>query len=112
FANAMFYAHAMVWKFGMGTNGFVGDFTVIPKEQLSDALKEKLNMETQDVLKEALKEVEATLKAEWQIVERFAQELLKKEELDYDEIAAIFMQYGKPPKVQTQTALPQTPPGI
>src|SRR5581483_3199717 len=85
FANAMFYAHAMVWKFGMGSNGFVGDFTVIPKEQLSDALKEKLNMETQDVLKEALKEVEATLKAEWQIVERFAQELLKKEELDYDE---------------------------
>ena len=112
FANAMFYAHAMVWKYGMGTNGFVGDFTVIPKEQLSDALKEKLNLETQQVLKEALKEVEATLNGEWQIVERFAQELLKKDELDYDEIASIFMQYGKPPKVQTQTVLPPPQPSV
>ena len=49
-----------VW--GMGTNGFVGDYSAIPKEQLSDALKEKLNGETQKILKSAMTEVEKTLK--------------------------------------------------
>src|SRR5277367_6591677 len=42
FTNAMTIAHSMVWRYGMGENGFVGDFTKIPKEQLSDNLKEKL----------------------------------------------------------------------
>jgi cell division protease FtsH len=104
FANAMTYAHAMVWKFGMGANGFVGDFTVIPKEQISEALKEKLNLETQAILKTAMAEVEATLGAEWNIVERFVRELLDREELDYDEIAAIFLEYGKPPKIVSSPA--------
>ncbi|MBI4385985.1 MAG: AAA family ATPase [Elusimicrobia bacterium] len=106
FANAMSYAHAMVWKYGMGTNGFVGDFTVIPKEQLSENLKEQLNRETQAILKTAMGEVEATLKAEWAILERYVRELLLKDELDYDEIAAIFMSHGKPPKILPQPAPP------
>ena len=44
-------------------------------------------------------EVRGILKTDWQILERFVKELLAKEELDYDEIAAIFMEYGKPPKL-------------
>ncbi|OGR84066.1 MAG: hypothetical protein A3J74_01190 [Elusimicrobia bacterium RIFCSPHIGHO2_02_FULL_57_9] len=98
FAGAMSIAHNMVWRFGMGQNGFVGDFTQIPKEQLSDSLKQKLNEATQRLLHEALEEVDVTLKAEAHILDRFASELLKRDELDYDEIVAIFMEYGKQPK--------------
>ena len=43
-------------------------------------------------------EAEKTLRAEWHIVERFVVELLKHEELDYDEIVEIFKSYGKPPR--------------
>lgn len=98
FANAMTIAHSMVWRYGMGGHGLIGDYTQIPKEQLSDSLKEKLNSATQALLQECLEEVEQTLKAEARILERFACELLRKDELDYDEIVAIFQEYGKPPK--------------
>jgi cell division protease FtsH len=104
FAAAMGIAHDMVWKFGMSGNGFIGDFSMIPAggttrgNQLSEALKEKLNMATQDLLHKALAEVEHTLKTEEKILDRFASELLKRDELDYDEIVAIFQEYGKPPQ--------------
>lgn len=76
----------------------VGDFSMIPSEQLSDSLKEKLNAATQRILRECADEVEQTLRTENQILDRFAQELLKRDELDYDEIVQIFMEYGKSPK--------------
>jgi cell division protease FtsH len=82
----------------MGTDGLVGDFTLIPKEQLSESLKERLNAATQAILRDSLKEVEALLKEHFPILERFADELVRREELDYDEIAVIFTEYGKPPK--------------
>ena len=102
----------MVWNFGMGASSFIGDFASMPKEQISESLKDRLNTETQDLLHKAMAEVEATLKAEWHIVQRFANELLKKDELDYDEIAAIFIEYGKPPKLPAgvRPALPAEPP--
>ena len=97
-SNATSIAHSMVWKFGMGQNGFVGDYTQIPKDQLSDSLKEKLNAETQAILHRAFTEVEETLKAESAILDRFAKELIARDELDYDEIVKIFSEYGKLPK--------------
>ncbi|MFA5140339.1 MAG: AAA family ATPase [Elusimicrobiota bacterium] len=97
FKVAMSVAHAMVWGVGMGGDGIVGDFTALPEEHLSEALKQKLNAQTQLILAKAMAEVENTLRAEWNIVERFVSELLAKEELDYDEIAQIFMEYGKRP---------------
>jgi cell division protease FtsH len=97
FRNAMLSAHTMVWRVGMGINGSVGDFSVVPKEHLSESLKQQLNEETQQILRQSLTEVEATLKAEWPIVERFVSELLRRDELDYDEIAQIFKEYGKEP---------------
>ncbi|MBI4423017.1 MAG: AAA family ATPase, partial [Elusimicrobia bacterium] len=113
FASAMGIAHSMVWRFGMGSNGLVGDFTAIPKEQVSESLKDRLNAETQALLKQAMSEVEATLKAEWHIVQRFAGELVKKDELDYDEIVAIFMEYGKQPRLVgvARPGLPPSPGG-
>lgn len=94
FKGVMQIAHNMVWKYGMGRNGFIGDYTIIPEAQLSENIKEKLNNETQEILFSCVKDVEEILKKEWKIVERFANELLKKEELEYDEIEKIFKEYG------------------
>ena len=98
FSHAMSVAHSMVWHLGMGDDGFVGNFDVIPDLKISDTLKEKLNAATQRLLSEALRETESVLKAESLILDRFALELLKRDELDYDEIVEIFQEYGKPPK--------------
>lgn len=103
FKNAMAIAHSMVWSLGMGTSSFVGDYTIYGSDrfaginvfQLSESTKEKLNKETQDIMHKCLKDVEEILKKEWNIVERFVKELLAKEELEYDEIDAIFKEYGK-----------------
>ncbi len=105
FRQAMSTAHEMVWRLGMGANGFVGDYTVLleswrfrgggSSDQLSDATKEKLNNETYRILQECLQEVEGLLKREDALLERFKDELLKKDELEYDEIEAIFAENGK-----------------
>ena len=42
-----------------------------------------------------MKDVEELLASEKEILDRFVKELLEKEELDYDEIDAIFKEYGK-----------------
>ena len=97
FSRAMKRAHVMVWKLGMGDSGLLGDFTAIPKEQLSEEMKRKLNDDTNKIFKKCFKEVEELLNNERVILDRFAKELLKKEELEYDEIEAIFKEYGKAP---------------
>jgi len=105
FANIMSIAHSMVWRWGMGDSGYIGDYTQIPAggsfqekagaEQLADELKLKLNNDTSKIIKDCLKEVEDLLKSERVILDRFAKELLAKEELEYDEIEAIFKEYKK-----------------
>jgi cell division protease FtsH len=112
FAAAMRIAHDMVWRYGgCGDAGFVGDFSQIPSNQLSDTLKERLNAETQKLLHESMREVEETLKRESAVLDRFASELLKREELDYDEIVGIFQEYGKQPKpIQTTLGAATLPP--
>lgn len=95
FNNTMKIAHGMVWKVGMSEAGLVGDYSIIPPTQLSEKLKEKLNAETNKIINTCLKNVEELLEKEWQIVERFAKELLEKEELEYDEIENIFQEFGK-----------------
>ncbi|MFH1478888.1 MAG: AAA family ATPase [Candidatus Omnitrophota bacterium] len=95
FNGAMAVAHNMVWKIGMSETGYVGDYTVIPESQISESLKEKLNVETSKILTSCLKEVEDLLNKEWEVVERFVKELLEKDELEYDEIESIFKEYGK-----------------
>jgi cell division protease FtsH len=95
FRQAMTQAHNMVWRLGMGKNGYLGDYTAIPENQLSEDLKNQLNAETNQIMKECIHEVEQLLKQEDQLLDRFANELLTKEELEYDEIDSIFKEYGK-----------------
>ena len=100
FRNAMATANAMIWRLGMGTNGFLGDYSILAgtetsRDYLSDRLKHELNLETNKILQECVKDVEELLKKEEPLLDRFAKELLEKEELEYDEIDAIFAEYGK-----------------
>ncbi|MBD3427226.1 MAG: AAA family ATPase [Candidatus Omnitrophica bacterium] len=94
FQKAMGIAHSMVWNLGMGETGLIGDFTVIPKEQLSEDLRLKLNKDTQSIMKSCLKQVQDILTEKKEILDRFAKELLEREELEYDEIIAILEEYG------------------
>lgn len=93
FKNAMARAHSMVWALGMGESGHVGDFTIIPESQLSDSLVTELNTDTQKLMQKCLKEVEDLLSGEIELLDRFANELFEKEELEYDDIEAIFKEY-------------------
>jgi cell division protease FtsH len=95
FTNAMKVAHFMVWKLGMGPSGYIGDYTAIPEHELSDSIKAKLNEDTNQILKECMQDVDALLRKEKEIFERFAHELLVRQELEFDEIEAIFTEYGK-----------------
>lgn len=95
FKDAMRIAHFMVWSLGMSDAGYLGDYTAIPESQISEDLKEKLNQETNKIFQQCLKDVENLLTKEKQILERLVKELMAKEELEYDEVEAIFQEYGK-----------------
>ena len=95
FRGAMQIAHNMVWRLGMGPSGLVGDYSTIPESELSEETKNRLNRDTDSLIKQCLREVEELLAKEKVIFDRFAHELLVKGELEYDEIEAIFAEYGK-----------------
>ncbi|MCG3175329.1 MAG: ATP-dependent zinc metalloprotease FtsH 4 [Candidatus Omnitrophica bacterium] len=108
FTQAMWWAHKMVWEWGMSKSGWVGDYARIPKEQLSEDIKQKLNMESHQIIQECMREVEELLRKESVIFERFAKELLTRNELDYDDIEAIFKEYGKAnPRINAKYVPPQ-----
>jgi len=109
FYQASSIVNAMVWKFGMGPSGLVGDYTVNP-DYLSEEIKTRLNQDVDKILKDAMAEVEALLKKEKDLFERFAHELMTKQELDYDEIEAIFAEFGKVnPRRSHLTEAPEPP---
>jgi cell division protease FtsH len=93
FKAAMHYAHVMVWAVGMG-EGFLGDYSAIPEQHLSEAVKQRLNAETERILKECYDDTVRVMKKHWKIIDRFVKELLEKEELDYDEIDVVFDEFG------------------
>ncbi len=101
FANAMSVASSMVWHFGMSSNGFVGDYSLLlgsatkGESRISESMKDHLNKEVQIILHKATEETEAFLRQEWPMLEVFVKALLEKSELDYDEIEAIFKEHGK-----------------
>jgi len=98
FYTALSIARAMVWQYGMGKSGLIGDFTSALRRDgqmlISEKTKEILDNDVQDILQTGMKEVEALLTKHKDLLEEFAQALLKKEELEYDEIENIFNQFG------------------
>jgi len=95
FANVMAVAHNMVWKFGMGTDGFMGDYSTIPEKELSGEISAQLNFQTKQIIGEEYKNAEKILRENWPVVEEFVKVLLEKEELDYDEIVEVFSRHKK-----------------
>ena len=112
FQHAMQLAHTMVWDCGMGPSGLVGSYRMIPdsasSNHLSEAVKQKLNQESQDILQMCMKEVEVLLKKENVLLERFAKELIERGELDFDDIEAIFKEYGKSNPRVSEKFIPKT----
>ncbi len=107
FQQAMRLAHNMVWRLGMGKTESLGDYMSIPTDHLSGSVKDKLNAETHEIIQGCMKDVEGLLKKENEIFERFAKELIERQELDYDDIEAIFKEYGKPNPRLTDKYIPK-----
>ena len=98
FASALQIAHAMVWQYGMGKSGVIGNFTVLTSRRdaaLSEEMKTRLDNDVQELLQNCLREVTSLLQKEIGLMDRLANELVAKEELNYDEIEAIFKEFGK-----------------
>jgi ATP-dependent Zn protease len=103
FANALYTAHSMVWRMGMGKSGLIGDFHALDsysrrgRENLSmsEDTKTKLDNDVQQIMDSCLKEVEHLLRKEEPLLDRLSKELIAKDELNYDEIEAIFKEFGK-----------------
>jgi len=102
FSHALSLAHEMVWRWGMGKSGLIGNFYALTQNSsmsatpnISDDTKKKLDEDTQEILKECLHDVEVIIEKNKELLEYFAQILIEKEELEYDEIIEIFRKYGK-----------------
>lgn len=102
FEQALYIAHNMVWRWGMGKSGLIGNFHILDdlyyykaSSFTSEETKSRLDNDVQDILQSCLKEVEEVLRKEEGLLERLAKELVAKEELNYDEIEAIFKEFGK-----------------
>ena len=116
FQHAMAVAQQMVWSLGMGSK-YLGDWTMPfgrqtafsnGNSQLSESVKADLNAETNGIFRSCAEEVEKMLTRERVILDRFANELLKRDELEYDDIEAIFAEYGKS-RAQMEAAHKSTP---
>jgi cell division protease FtsH len=93
FSSAMYYAHNMVWVCGMGKSGLLGNWEIV--DHVSEEIKATLDKDVQEILSTCLKEITDLLKKEEPLLDRLAKELVKKEELNYDEIEAIFKEFSK-----------------
>jgi len=93
FSTAMHYAHQMAWNVGMGKSGMLGNWEIL--NDVSETMKARLDTDVQDILKTCLDEVNTLLKKEEPLLDRLAKELVEKNELNYDEIEAIFKEFGK-----------------
>jgi ATP-dependent Zn protease len=101
FKTAMNIAHHMVWLCGMGKSGRIGNWGDLVGNQgqsfISEKTKEILDDDVQTILQECLTDVSTILNSNRQLLDYFAQELLAKGELEYDEIEAIFQKFNIKP---------------
>lgn len=99
FNTALNIARDMVWSYGMGKSGLIGDYRYLYNSDtmMSQKTKETLENDVQDVLQTCLKEVREVLTNHKDLFIYFAEELYKKEELEYDEIQAIFDKFDVKP---------------
>jgi len=110
FQLAMERAHGMVWQFGMGKSGRLGNWGHLVghygQSFISEKTKEVLDDDVQNILQECLNDVINILNINRPLLDYFAQELLAKGELEYDEIEAIFQKFGIKPTSRPMLATP------
>ena len=101
FQSAVSTARQMVWNWGMGKSGMLGDLgmsnSLYHPPALSERTKEKLDDDVQEILNSCLQEVSDILTQHRDLLDVFAKELFDKGELEYDEIQAIFDKAGLKP---------------
>ncbi len=102
FSAALDFAHDMAYRYGMGESGLLGNFEALGVGSysnhstfISEETKRKIDDDVQKILNNCLKEVEEILIREKELLECFAQQLLAKSELEYDEIVEIFKKHDK-----------------
>ena len=101
FENIMHIAHRMVYMWGAGESGFLGNFTQLfmtdksTEPLMSEELKARLDSDVQKILTKCMHDVEQVLTRERPLLDKIANELVEKEELDYDQLEAIFKSFGK-----------------
>lgn len=101
FKNAMRIAHAMVYQWGMGESGFLGNFSALfltsrsTEPMISEEVKARLDNDVQKILNTCMQDVEKIFTTDRALLDKFSGELLKKEELDYDQMEEIFKAFGK-----------------
>ena len=108
FYHAMTIASRMVWSLGMGPSGLVGDFDALKdnngRHNISEKTKEILDNDVQNILQSCLKDTTEILSQQKKVLEYFAQELLSKGDLEYDEIKSIFQKFDLKPAAQIETS--------
>jgi cell division protease FtsH len=101
FRCAMLKANYMVWEVGMGDSGFIGDFSTMSSENMSQSLKEKLNNDTISLLNLCYRRVEELLKKNWDCVDTVAENLIVEKELDFDRFEKIMETSGTKKKLDS-----------
>jgi len=106
FYHAMTIASRMVWSLGMGSSGLMGDFDALKdssgRHNISEKTKEVLDADMQNILQSSLKDTTEILSRHKDLLEYFAQELLNKGDLEYDEIKSIFQKFDLKPAAQIE----------
>ncbi|MGE0268570.1 MAG: AAA family ATPase [Candidatus Omnitrophota bacterium] len=104
FHRAMSVANYMVRSLGMGASGLIGDFTAMEEDALSERTKVILENDVQDILQSCLKKTTEILTEYKAVLEYFAQELMEKGDLEYDDVQDIFNKFKlKPAAVRPST---------
>ncbi|MBF0330453.1 MAG: AAA family ATPase [Candidatus Omnitrophica bacterium] len=101
FDSAVNMARAMVWSYGMGSTGLLGDLAALTQSlgtnAISEKTKEKLDQDVQEILSSCLEDAARILNENRGLLDAFAVDLQAKGELEYDEIQAIFDRFGVKP---------------
>ncbi len=101
-------AHLMVWSLGMGTSGLIGDFSAVKGDQIAQKTLEILNADAQQILQDCLQNTTRILTEHKDVLEYFAQELLEKGDLEYDDVQTIFSKFSLKPAAKEHDPSPLT----
>ncbi len=94
FEHILWYARVMVWMSGMGPSGLLGNFTTLQPHEISEQTKQILDQDVQTIINSCLQKTMETLTKHRDLLNLFAERLIEKQDLEYEEIVEIFNQHG------------------